>query len=336
MKKIVSALFLILTSFTFAWSQPDFIEGGFSKLAAQAKSSGKPLFIYFYSQDCQACVRMDSSWRNQEVMGYANARYVCGRSEVLSLEDGGVDMAIKFGIESLPSVLLFTKDGTAIYQIDGYLTAENLLGNLKTEWENAQKGASYCASHAKHWQPVPQRKMASCEVTYPEGYVFDVNKLNQQIAAEMGHKVNAAASPSDMATETLALQDARQLTPSKPNAQPAAARVTPVPPAPKEGMLVATRGSEGKAVSAPKKASTPAVDAAFAVQLAAFRDTQAADNFIQKWTDQKGGELYTLQTLVKGVKYYKVLSGKFSDAKSALSHKEKLGEGFILDLSQHK
>lgn len=285
--------------------------------------------IYFYSLSCHACKRMDSTFMDKTVEEYANARFVNYKVDVLSLADGGIDIAQKLGIESYPAVMFYSVDGRPIYEVDAYISSENLIGNMKTEWENAQKGAEWCATHNNHWVPKKQAKADFCEITYPANFKFDANELNQEIANEMkGVKTTKpntadqmyAARGDNMVAKTI----------DKPAAVPQATK-SKVPTYSETVARTTATTTETDAFANYDISKFPS--AKYAVQILATNDKAALAKKIQALEAAGEKDILTAKAIVNGKSVYKLMLGKFDNRIAAQKKLGELGEGFIMGLS---
>lgn len=328
------SLFLALFVYKNTQAQITFLEGKFSTIAAIAKQERKPFMIYFYSTSCHACKRMDSTFSEKSIVDYADARYIAYKVDGLSLADGGLDVAYKLGVTSFPTIMFYTPDASPIFEVDGYLTPENMLGNMKTEWENAQKGGAWCSSHASHWVPQKQKDKEFCEITYPANFKFDAEQLNQEIAAEMSGK---KPTQKPLPTEMYASRGADRMV-AKSIDKPQAIPRTAAKPIKEEA--INTR------VSNPVSRSVASIDnqkdtydisnfpkAKYAVQILAASSKSALQQKIQALEAAGEKQILTAKTVLEGKTYYKLMLGQYETRMQAEKRCKELGAGYVIGLT---
>lgn len=328
------SLFVALFVCSTAQAQITFLEGKFSTIAAIAKQERKPFMIYFYSTSCHACKRMDSTFSDKSIVDYADARYIAYKVDGLSLADGGIDVAYKLGVTSFPTIMFYTADASPIYEVDGYLTPENLLGNMKTEWDNAQKGGTWCAAHASHWIPQKQKDKEFCEITYPANFKFDSEQLNQEIAAEMSGKkptekpvpteMYASRGADRMVAKSIDKPQAIPRTQSKPlKEETITARVsTPV-----------TRSVEERDAQQDAYDISKFPKAKYAVQILAASNKTALQQKIQNLEAEGEKQILTAKTVLDGKTYYKLMLGQYETRAQAEKRCKELGAGYVIGLA---
>lgn len=106
----------------------------FDEKLAEAKSSNKPLFVYFHSRYCKVCKKLDeTTFKDPKIIKMLNEKYI---ALVVDLSDkGNTDtQAIKekYGVYGYPAFLMIDSDGTpqtdAIHY--GYESAQELFDVL--------------------------------------------------------------------------------------------------------------------------------------------------------------------------------------------------------------
>jgi len=107
-----------------------FFVGTWEQVLAEAKKTGKPIFVDFYATWCGPCKTMASkTFANATVGDYANPRFIAYK---VDCEKGqGVDLANKFAIEAYPTIIFFNADGTVKQKAVGYKDVDQFLALLK-------------------------------------------------------------------------------------------------------------------------------------------------------------------------------------------------------------
>jgi len=95
---------------------------------ALGKSNAKKVFINFFAQWCGYCRKMDAStFTDRSVIDYINANFIAVKVDV----DKERHVAAQYNISPLPDLWFVSKDGEAIGNKPGYMTAKDLLPVLK-------------------------------------------------------------------------------------------------------------------------------------------------------------------------------------------------------------
>jgi thiol-disulfide isomerase/thioredoxin len=112
-------------------SKPDkgkiaWTEKGYEAALAEAKASGKPVFLDFYADWCQPCRRMAREVFSQDEVAQAAKAFLC-----VSLDyDKQREIAERWGIKQIPAMLFLNPDGTLRDRIDAFQEAPVFLANL--------------------------------------------------------------------------------------------------------------------------------------------------------------------------------------------------------------
>ncbi|MGE4518401.1 MAG: thioredoxin family protein [Desulfobacteraceae bacterium] len=124
----LTASFIFLTaSFVFSsdikWN--DYDSG--TKLS---KQSDKKMYIYFYSEKCPWCVKMENeTFKNKEVADFLNKNFIPVKINVY--EDR--DTTAMYGIGPIPANVFMESDiKTGIYKRPGYIPSETFMTILET------------------------------------------------------------------------------------------------------------------------------------------------------------------------------------------------------------
>jgi thioredoxin-related protein len=92
--------------------------------AQKAGTNGRKYFIYFYSEHCGYCKRLESkTFTNKAVIDYINTNY----SPVLVNAGTERSLATRFGIQGVPDLRFLSPKGENIARWPGYIESERLL-----------------------------------------------------------------------------------------------------------------------------------------------------------------------------------------------------------------
>jgi thiol:disulfide interchange protein len=86
---------------------------------SRAKTEGKPVLVTFEAEWCVWCKKLESTtYRDSEVMSLIGGSLV---AVTLDVDDEGRELSDLHGVESLPTVLVFSPEGEERGRISGYL-----------------------------------------------------------------------------------------------------------------------------------------------------------------------------------------------------------------------
>ena len=86
---------------------------------SRAKSEGKPVLVTFEAEWCVWCKKLESTtYRDSAVMSLISGSMV---AVTLDVDSEGRELSDVHGVESLPTVLVFSPDGEEQGRINGYL-----------------------------------------------------------------------------------------------------------------------------------------------------------------------------------------------------------------------
>lgn len=94
-------------------------------IAAEAKKSGKHIFVDAYASWCAPCKLLKSTtFRDKEAAGYFNTHFI---NYTADMEQGeGIELAEKWEITAYPTLLFFTPDGKIVLKQVGYIDGKKL------------------------------------------------------------------------------------------------------------------------------------------------------------------------------------------------------------------
>jgi thioredoxin-related protein len=96
--------------------------------AQKSDSSGRKYFIYFYSDHCGYCKRLESkTFTDATVVNYINANYTPVRVNAATEQK----LAARFGIQGVPDLRFLSPEGESIARWPGYVESDRLLIMLR-------------------------------------------------------------------------------------------------------------------------------------------------------------------------------------------------------------
>ena len=103
-----------------------FFSGNWKDVVAEAKSTGKPVFIDVYTSWCMPCKKMaKETFTQKEVGDYFNVHFV---NYQIDAEKGeGISIARQYKITAYPTCLFVLPDGKLVHSFLGFQTVEQLL-----------------------------------------------------------------------------------------------------------------------------------------------------------------------------------------------------------------
>jgi len=103
-----------------------FSNGNWDGIAAQAKKSGKYIFVDAYTTWCGPCRKLkDITFKDKTAVAFYNNNFI---NYSVDMEKGeGLQLADKWDVSAYPSLLFFTPDGKMIMRQIGYVDAKHLI-----------------------------------------------------------------------------------------------------------------------------------------------------------------------------------------------------------------
>ncbi len=125
MKKLVLILSLVgILSATSASAENLFFEGDLAAAQKEAKASSKLVMIDFKAEWCGPCKMLDRiTWKDENVISSVKGKAVAVKVDV----DENRELASKYGIHSLPTVIFVDGEGNEVSRFIGYRDAEGFL-----------------------------------------------------------------------------------------------------------------------------------------------------------------------------------------------------------------
>jgi thioredoxin-related protein len=106
-----------------------FASGTFEEALSRARSEKKLLLVDVYTDWCGWCKKLDREVFADSRVAEATKGLVAVR---VNAEDGGEEVARKFGVRGYPTVLFVDGKGNLVKRIDGYVDVAEMLRVLAT------------------------------------------------------------------------------------------------------------------------------------------------------------------------------------------------------------
>ena len=107
-----------------------FTNTSFDNVVSKAKSQGKLVFLDFTASWCSPCKQMDrETFSNKTVGDFMNKHFVSFKVDNDFF--WGMDIAEKYNVQALPTLLIMDTNGNVVKRIIGFQTVETLLSELK-------------------------------------------------------------------------------------------------------------------------------------------------------------------------------------------------------------
>lgn len=124
MKKLILSLIAFGILAMGARGEGLFIDGDFDDAKKAAKASDKLVMIDFKAEWCGPCKMLDrTTWSDKEVINSVQERAVAVKIDV----DKRGDLASKYGIRSIPTIIFTDADGEEVSRFIGYRDAKGFL-----------------------------------------------------------------------------------------------------------------------------------------------------------------------------------------------------------------
>jgi thioredoxin-related protein len=102
----------------------------FNQALAEAKQGSKPIFLDVYAEWCTWCHKLDKEVYSDPKFNEYTKNYVLAR---IDSEDGGQgsNIAAKYGVDSLPTMMVLNSQGKVLNRITGFFTTPKLIEELE-------------------------------------------------------------------------------------------------------------------------------------------------------------------------------------------------------------
>ncbi|WP_298734160.1 thioredoxin family protein [uncultured Chitinophaga sp.] len=103
-----------------------FVDGKWKEVAAQARKSGKYIFVDAYTTWCLPCRQLKNvTFKDEAAAAYFNEHFI---NCAFDMEKGeGIQLADQWEIMAYPALLFFTPEGKMIMKQVGYIDGKQLL-----------------------------------------------------------------------------------------------------------------------------------------------------------------------------------------------------------------
>lgn len=127
---IVAPFFLLCAVAGTPIDEFPFFEGRIKDLQVMAKYENKPIFIYFYSNECETCDQMESQlWSERDLIYFTRKYFFASKKNLFTYE--GRLLARKFNVKSPGEILVLSPQGCLLERWDEYTTAERFIQKLQ-------------------------------------------------------------------------------------------------------------------------------------------------------------------------------------------------------------
>jgi thioredoxin 1 len=138
-RTIALAIFLMITGTSAVFAQARakqhanpsakeiaFVDGKWKDVAAQARKSGKYIFVDAYTTWCLPCRQLKNvSFKDKSAVAYFNKNFI---NCAVDMEKGeGIALAEKWNVMAYPALLFFTPEGKLIMKQIGYIDGKQLV-----------------------------------------------------------------------------------------------------------------------------------------------------------------------------------------------------------------
>jgi thiol:disulfide interchange protein len=104
-------------------------EGEWAPAARRAEDESKAILVDFYADWCLWCRRLETTtFADPKVGSYLSDNVIPLK---LDVEGSGVELAEKYRVNDLPTIVVLAADGSEIGRIVGYMSPSSFLGRLE-------------------------------------------------------------------------------------------------------------------------------------------------------------------------------------------------------------
>lgn len=329
-----------------------FSKGNLSQAKAKSISEGKLYMAYFYTDWCLPCKWMDdNTFKDAELIQFAQQNYLAVK---VNIDDkDGQQMREQYGVEFLPTILLFNQSGDIVDRFEESLTAARLLEAMKKHRLN-MAGASVklppLKKSAPEKKPMPVEEIKEVPAQEPSPAVVKEEPVVVKERKEEPKKEEVAARKPAPADPPKPADNPTPVKPAEPTPKPAepmrkpAEEPAPVakaePPAPAarnaEPPAATPKTAEPKPVPPATTNPQPAGSGYYAVQVGTYTRFENADARRNE-LKQVFGEGVHIKIDNSGKEtIYRIMVGRYQEADAArelVSLLKQQGiEGFIREI----
>ncbi len=134
MKRIflLIGLWSLAASMATAQDSFQFFNGSYNELLAKARKENKPIFLYFYTNWCQPCRKINKeAFKDPNLVAYAQKEYIGYGVDAESAISEGKKLAKYYNVYFFPMFVVLTPQGKVMERMDGYQTPVQFLALLK-------------------------------------------------------------------------------------------------------------------------------------------------------------------------------------------------------------
>jgi thioredoxin-related protein len=107
----------------------------FDAAMAEAKSSGKPLMVDFYTEWCTWCKKLEADTYTDNDVAELSNQFVCAKIDA----DKNRALVVKYMVRGYPTILFLNPDGQTSKIVSGYLPPQQFAGAMKFALARAGK-----------------------------------------------------------------------------------------------------------------------------------------------------------------------------------------------------
>ncbi len=125
--KLILSIAVAFAFSQLASAEGVFIDGDFAAAKTSAKAADKFVMIDFKAEWCGPCKMLDrTTWKDEDVISAINDKAIAVKVDV----DRRGDLASRYGIRSIPTVIFVDSSGNEVSRFVGYRDAEGFLKEI--------------------------------------------------------------------------------------------------------------------------------------------------------------------------------------------------------------
>lgn len=142
---IAATIFSLVSSNLHSGESIDFVVNDWDKARELSRTQNKFLFVDAYTDWCHWCKVMDKqTFPDADVVKFVSENFVPLKLEME--HNYGRSVAMKYRIQSYPSFLVFSPSGQLVYTINGYMTPQPFIAELKKSLDAKTQNPSKLSS----------------------------------------------------------------------------------------------------------------------------------------------------------------------------------------------
>lgn len=141
-----------------------FHKGNWQSLLSEAKKTGKPFFVDYYTDWCGPCKMMSKhTFTDAKVGNYGNQNFIAYK---LNAEQGeGIEIAGRSNIQGYPTIIFYNSDGKEIGRSLGFVDAESFL-KLLEKYNGASRARNTGSLGPKQMKSLSPNERASLKALF--------------------------------------------------------------------------------------------------------------------------------------------------------------------------